>query len=90
MIFPEGTRSYDGKLGPFSRAFALLAKETGAMIVPLLIQGAHKLMPRTRLIPRFGKVRLTVLPPLAPPYPDAVSLSDQVFRLYQEQLENNP
>lgn len=87
MIFPEGTRSYDGRLGPFSRAFAILARETGAQIVPLLIKGAYDLMPRTRLVPRFGKVDLTVLPPLSPPFPDAAALSDRVFDLFRQKLE---
>ena len=87
MIFPEGTRSYDGRLGPFSRAFAILARETGAQIVPLLIKGAYDLMPSTRLVPRFGKVDLTVLPPLSPPFPDAAALSDRVFDLFRQKLE---
>ncbi len=88
MIFPEGTRSFDGHLGPFSRAFAILAHETGARIVPLTIKGAYELMPRTRLLPRFGRVELTVLPPLSPPYPDAASLSQEVFGLFRQKLED--
>jgi long-chain acyl-CoA synthetase len=86
MIFPEGTRSFDGKLGRFSRAFAMLARETGARIVPLMIRGAYDLMPRTRLIPRFGRVELTVLPALDAPYPEPETLNEQVFAMFRKHL----
>jgi long-chain acyl-CoA synthetase len=90
MIFPEGTRSFDGRLGAFSRTFALLAHETGASIVPLTIKGAFELMPRTRLMPRFGRVELTVMPPIPAPHPHPAALQTQVYDLFKSQMEVRP
>lgn len=90
MIFPEGTRSFDGKLGLFSRTFALLAHETGASIIPLTIKGAYDLMPRTRLIPRFGRVELTVLPPISAPHPHPATLQNEVYNLFKSHMEVSP
>ena len=38
-IFPEGTRSVDGTLKTAEKGFALIAKQTGAVIVPVAVEG---------------------------------------------------
>jgi 1-acyl-sn-glycerol-3-phosphate acyltransferase len=43
-IFPEGTRSRDGKLLPFKKGAFFLAAETGAPMVPIIIHGTAKMM----------------------------------------------
>src|SRR5579875_1158242 len=48
-IFPEGTRSPDGRLLPFRKGASFLAAETGAPIVPVVIQGTAQMMPRNSL-----------------------------------------
>ena len=45
VIFPEGTRSKDGKLGKFKRGAFTLASEIKLPIVPLTIKGTFKAMP---------------------------------------------
>ena len=45
-IFPEGTRSPDGRLLPFRKGAFFLATETGAPIVPVVIHGTARMMPR--------------------------------------------
>lgn len=47
VIFPEGSRSWDGKMIPFKRGAFMLASEFGLPVVPLTIDGAFKAMPRT-------------------------------------------
>ena len=42
MIWPEGTRSRDGRLRPFKKGVFHLAVQTGFPIVPVMIEGAHK------------------------------------------------
>lgn len=49
LFFPEGTRSHDGRLGPFQRGGLLLAIKSGLPLVPVGIRGARAVMPRGRL-----------------------------------------
>ena len=44
-VAPEGTRSRDGRLGPFKKGGFMLALETGARIVPIGIRGATAVLP---------------------------------------------
>ena len=64
LIFPEGTRSRDGKLQRFRRGGFFLALETGAPIVPVVIRGTFELMPKGQLYARRGKVRVEFLEPV--------------------------
>jgi long-chain acyl-CoA synthetase len=46
LIFPEGTRTIDGRLGEFKKGAAILACELGVPIVPVGLTGAFELWPR--------------------------------------------
>ncbi len=58
IVFPEGTRTGDGRLGDIKAGFAILAKRAGVPIAPVAIVGAFECWPRTRLVPRPGRIRL--------------------------------
>jgi len=58
LVFPEGTRSRDGRLGPFRRGGFFLALERGAPIVPITITGTRELMPKGQWYARRGKVQV--------------------------------
>ena len=58
VIFPEGTRTATGELGEIKGGFALLAKKAEVPIVPVAIVGAYECWPRSRLLPRPGRIRL--------------------------------
>lgn len=45
-IFPEGTRTFDGKLNPAQPGIALMVQKTGAPVVPVAIMGAYEMLPR--------------------------------------------
>ncbi|XP_010525778.1 PREDICTED: 1-acyl-sn-glycerol-3-phosphate acyltransferase 1, chloroplastic [Tarenaya hassleriana] len=45
FFFPEGTRSKDGKLGPFKRGAFTVASKTGALVVPITLMGTGEIMP---------------------------------------------
>jgi 1-acyl-sn-glycerol-3-phosphate acyltransferase len=47
LIFPEGTRTRNGAVGPFKPGAALLMKRSGATVVPLAIEGAYDIWPIT-------------------------------------------
>ncbi len=65
LIFPEGTRSRDGKLQPFRRGGFLLAVESGVSIVPVSISGSYEIMPRGSFFIKRGKVRITFHQPVS-------------------------
>ena len=52
MVFPEGTRSKDGRLAGFKKGPFYLAQETGAWIVPIALSGTETMM-------RKGSVAIT-------------------------------
>lgn len=67
IVFPEGTRSRDGVLGPFKDSYAILASELSVPVVPVVIEGAHAVLPAGRRFPRFlGRISVTFLEPLRP------------------------
>jgi 1-acyl-sn-glycerol-3-phosphate acyltransferase len=64
VIFPEGTRTRDGRLGPFKKGGFHLAMESGAAIVPVAIRGSREVMPRGSALIRTGNVSLEVGEPI--------------------------
>ncbi len=65
MVFPEGTRSADGTLARFKGGIFMLAIEAGLPVVPVAIDGSRFVMPKGRLMTCPGRVKLTVLEPIA-------------------------
>ncbi len=65
-IFPEGTRSPDGRLLPFRKGAFFLAADTGAPIVPVVIHGTAKMMPRNTLKITPGEATVQFLPARRP------------------------
>jgi 1-acyl-sn-glycerol-3-phosphate acyltransferase len=68
LISPEGTRSWDGKLLPMKRGAFILAIDSGAPIVPIIIRGAHEALPRGSGVIRAGR---TIEVEFAEPVPTA-------------------
>jgi 1-acyl-sn-glycerol-3-phosphate acyltransferase len=64
MIFPEGTRSLDGRIRPFKKGGFILALDAGVPIVPVVIRGTRSIMPKERLRIRSGRVTLEILAPI--------------------------
>ena len=64
--FPEGIRSSTGEVGEFKKGFGILAKETGAKLVPVYIEGAHEAWPSTEKHPRRHPIRVRFGKPLLP------------------------
>ena len=65
-IYPEGTRSRDGRLLPFKKGPFHLAMETGNPVVPVTILGTYEMMPKGSWIARSGTATLVFHAPLDP------------------------
>lgn len=65
VIFPEGTRTRDGRLNPFKKGGFHLALDSGAEIVPVAIHGSHAVMPPGSALIRSGTVRVEIGEPIA-------------------------
>jgi len=64
ILFPEGTRSYDGRLQPLKRGIVLLARRTGAPVVPIIVHGSFRCWPRSRKLPRPGQIDMVFGEPI--------------------------
>ncbi|MDR2561204.1 MAG: 1-acyl-sn-glycerol-3-phosphate acyltransferase [Holophagales bacterium] len=56
VIFPEGTRTMDGRIGKFKKGGFGLAVRAGVPIVPLVTIGGWDILPKGELMPRRGKI----------------------------------
>jgi long-chain acyl-CoA synthetase len=63
-FFPEGLRSSTGKVGKFKKGFGVLAKETGAELVPVAIEGTHEAWASTAKYPKCYPIRVRFGKPL--------------------------
>lgn len=66
VIFPEGSRSWDGKMIEFKRGAFMLAGEFKLPVVPLTIDGSFDAMPRNTYNMSPTKIRLTIHKPIYP------------------------
>ncbi|MDH5523399.1 MAG: 1-acyl-sn-glycerol-3-phosphate acyltransferase [Desulfobulbaceae bacterium] len=64
VIFPEGTRSPDGRLLPFKGGTMALAIKAGVPVVPVGISGTHEVLAKGKLLARPGKVTIRVGEPI--------------------------
>lgn len=67
MIFPEGARTWDGKMRKFKRGAFILSKDFKLPIVPITIDGAFRVMPRTTFNVTPGRIILTIHKPIPAP-----------------------
>ncbi|MGC9667278.1 lysophospholipid acyltransferase family protein [Planosporangium sp. 12N6] len=63
-IYPEGTRSPDGRLYRGKTGVARLALESGAPVIPVVMLNSDKIQPPGKLIPRLKRVRIRFGPPM--------------------------
>ena len=88
LLFPEGTRTIDGRISEFKPGLALLAKKTNAPIVPVVIDGAYEAWPRTSAIPfPFVPIHVMYGQPLFPDEIKNYSSEDFVKIIHRKMIE---
>ncbi|MBI3669458.1 MAG: 1-acyl-sn-glycerol-3-phosphate acyltransferase [Acidobacteria bacterium] len=56
LVYPEGTRSADGRLRPFKKGSFVMAIKAGVPIVPISVVGAHRILRRGELAVHPGEI----------------------------------
>ena len=74
VLFPEGTRTSDGEVGPLLPGFYTLAVRSKAMLLPMALDGAFDVWPRRRWLPWPGVIHVQFGPPISP---EEVALCDE-------------
>jgi len=65
VIFPEGTRSEDGTIGPFKKGGPLLSVRSGAPLVPVTLLGTGSIIRKGSGIIKPGRIQIIISPPIA-------------------------
>ena len=64
LIYPEGTRSPDGRLQEFKKGTAVMAIKAGVPLVPIACSNAHRIMKKRELKIYPGEILVEFLPPI--------------------------
>src|SRR6266446_8199708 len=64
LIYPEGTRSPDGRLQDFKKGAVVMAIKAGVPIVPIVCSGAHRVMEKRSLVIHPGEILVEFLSPI--------------------------
>jgi len=64
LVFPEGTRGVEGRLGEGKAGAGMLAVMSGAPVVPVFVSGSARALPPGQAVPRPAKIRVTFGPAL--------------------------
>ena len=92
IIFPEGTRSYDGTIRDFKTGAAYLAKHLNKKVIPIAIKGAFDIYPRNRKLPEFitdKKGKLAICDKIDPEdYKSADDLKTEMHKRVEEAFKN--
>jgi 1-acyl-sn-glycerol-3-phosphate acyltransferase len=81
ILFPEGTRSVDGRVGKFKAGTFFLALDANLRVVPLSIVGSRHVMLKGRIATYPGRVKLIVHPPI-----DTTGMSSRNAREFAERV----
>ena len=93
IVFPEGTRSRDGRMGKFKGGSIMLAMQAGLPIVPISVIGSRHVMKKGELTTRPGYVRMIVHQPIEmpanaePSVHDVRDLADRIREVIRPSVE---
>ncbi len=86
VIFPEGTRSSDGRLQDFKEGAFMLAVRSGCPVVPVAIRGSSKILKKGSIVAHPGQVEVIVGNPLEVTGTTSADRK-RITRLVREQIE---
>src|SRR5262245_27778772 len=65
VVYPEGTRSRDGRLLPFKKGAFMMAIDAGVPVVPVTVSGATRIMPKSQIKVFPSTVHITIHEPIS-------------------------
>jgi 1-acyl-sn-glycerol-3-phosphate acyltransferase len=77
LVFPEGSRTWDGEIGPLQPGFTALATRGRAAVLPVAIEGAFDAWPRWQKLPGLGVIHVHYGAPIS---------AEEVKQLTDEEL----
>ena len=83
FLFPEGTRSSNGKIGRFKRGAFTIARDLHLPIIPVTISGAYNVLPKGGWHITPGSITMTIHNPI-----DTTNLTDDNLNEMIEQVKN--
>lgn len=86
IIFPEGTRTIDGKIGTIKRGGLILAKNSNIPIVPVIIKDGFKIYPKKSIFPNSGTVEIIVEKPILPEKYTSKELASIICQIYKSYI----
>ena len=84
-MFPEGTRSSDGKIAPLKPGFLAVARRSKVPLVPIAITGAYEALPRTSKLPRLYPIHMAVGEKIEADVVASLS-DDEVLKILSERM----
>ena len=91
VVFPEGTRSIDGSIKPLEAGVGLIARRAGVPVIPAIVDGSYKVLPKGARFPRPQKVAVMYGKPLdvdGLKPAEIVALIERTLRMMQVELRN--
>jgi 1-acyl-sn-glycerol-3-phosphate acyltransferase len=86
MIYPEGTRSRDGKLLPFKKGGFWMALQVGLPIVPVRVSGSREVVAADTLQVRPGTITVEIFPPIETRGKTMADIPDLMSRVREAML----
>ena len=91
LIFPEGTRTEDGEIADLQPGFTMLTRKKRPVVVPMALDGSFQCWPRTRNLPRPGRIAIAFGEPISPEQYEAwepkqfeTNIAEQLQRCLEE------
>ncbi len=86
-IYPEGQRSFDGRLHEFKQGAAILATELSLPIVPVAIDGAYRVLPRGSSVFRLARIKVRFGEPIRPHQTTYQAMTEELKKRIQAMLD---
>lgn len=86
-LFPEGTRTRDGRIVPVKAGFGLLCRRARAVVVPVLVDGGFETWPRHKMLPSPGAITVHFGTPMSPAHIETMTneeLADHLTRTLRQ------